>query len=180
VAENERSLANGHLAADGREGDLAGMSGYGVLRLAHGDWRWVVLGCALWALVRAADGVARRRSWRPGDERAALAFVAALDVQLLLGLVLYFGFSPFASAMRHAFAATMKDAGTRFFAVEHETAMLLAVAAAHVGRVRARRADPTRRHRLMLLTLLVFFAIVAWAIPWPWRRFGRPWLRLSP
>jgi hypothetical protein len=180
VAENERSLADCQLAAEARRRDTRRVSGYGILRLVHGDWRWVVLGCALLALARALDGVARARPWQAGDERAAVAFVGALDLQLLLGLVLYFGFSPFWSATRHAFSATMQDAGTRFFGVEHETAMLLAVAAAHLGRVRARRATPERRHRVMLVTLLLFFAIVAWAIPWPWRPFGRPWLRLSP
>jgi hypothetical protein len=157
------------------------IGGYQILRLVHGDWRWVVLGAALLVLARALDGVARARPWQRGDERAAVIFLGALDLQLVIGLVLYFGFSPFFTATRQAFAAAMRDAGTRFFGVEHQTAMLLATAVAHLGRVRARRAvEPARRHRLMLGTMLLFFGLVAWAIPWPWRAFGRPLVRWTP
>jgi hypothetical protein len=155
-------------------------AGYGWLRLVHGYWRWMVCFSALVVLVRALSGAARGRPWSAGDERAAVLFVAAVDLQVLLGLTLYFGFSPYWSATHTAFAATMKNQGARFFGVEHETAMLLAFITAHVGRALAKRApSDTRKQRIMRTTLLVFFAIIAWAIPWPWRSFGRPLLRTT-
>ncbi|HWE31463.1 MAG TPA: hypothetical protein VHB97_25850, partial [Polyangia bacterium] len=67
----------------------------------------------------------------------------------------------------------------RFFGVEHETAMLLAFVTAHVGRVLSRRAPDPRKQRILRATMFIFFALVLWAIPWPWRAFGRPLLRLS-
>jgi hypothetical protein len=155
---------------------------YTVLRLLHGHWRWAALATALWLLARAVDGAARGRPWKPGDERAAVVFLSALDLQLLLGLILYFGFSPFFTALRQAPHAALADRATRFFAVEHQTAMLLAVVAAHVGRIRARRLPDVspRRHRVMLATLALFFALVLWAIPWPGRAVARPLFRLFP
>jgi hypothetical protein len=156
------------------------MSGYTVLRLVHGYWRWSVLASALVVLARALTGVQKRRAFTRTDERAALLFITALDLQVLLGLVLYFAFSPFWLAARQSFHAILHDPVSRFFGVEHETAMLLALVVAHAGRVRARRLDDgARRHRVMLMTLIVFFALVLWAIPWPWRAAGRPLLRLS-
>ena len=156
------------------------MNLYGGLRLVHSYWRWAVLATALWTLWRAHDGVATKRAWSAGDERAVRLFLAALDLQVLLGVVLYFGFSPYWSAVRHAFHAAMKDRGARFFGAEHQTAMLLAFVVAHLGRLRARRAaDDGARHRILRTTLLLFFALVAWAIPWPWRSFGRPLFRGS-
>ena len=148
---------------------------YGWLRLVHGYWRWMVVLAAAVVLVRAI----RARGWTAADERASVLFVAAVDIQVLLGLTLYFGFSPYWTATHTAFAATMKNQGARFFGVEHETAMLLAFVVAHVGRVVSKRAPESRKQRILRTTLLVFFALVAWAIPWPWRAFGRPLLRLS-
>jgi hypothetical protein len=131
-------------------------------------------------LWRAAAGLRARRDFSPSDERASKWLVAAVDIQVLLGLVLYFGLSPFFAALRQSFAASMAEATTRFFAIEHETAMALAFVAAHVGRVRVRRAtEPARKHRALLVSAIIFLVLVAVSIPWPWRAVGRPLLRLS-
>jgi hypothetical protein len=155
------------------------MSGYSVLLAAHGYWRWVVLGAWLWVLTRSVFGLSTSRAWTKADDRAATIFVSTLDIQFLLGLILYFGFSPFFQAVRQAFAASMKNPEARFFGIEHETAMFFAVAAVHILRVRARRATEARaKHRAMLLATLVFGVLAAWAIPWPGRpALGRPLFR---
>jgi uncharacterized membrane protein (UPF0182 family) len=156
------------------------MTGYTILRLVHAWWRWAVLAAAVVVLVRAIAGLRGKGEWSKSDERASLLFVSAVDVQILLGLVLYFGFSPYFTAVHASFHAAMKDAATRFFAVEHETAMVLAAVAAHVGRVRARRAkDARRKHRAMLTAVIIFLVLVLAAVPWPWRSFGRPLFRTS-
>lgn len=154
------------------------MNWYTILRLVHGYWRWVVLAAAIVVLVRAIAGFMARRPWTSVDERASRVFGNALDLQVMVGLVLYFGFSPFWPATYRAFAETMRGDVARFFGVEHGTAMLLAATAAYIGRVRAKRAiDSRRRHRAMLVAMVVFFALVLWAIPWPWRIVGRPLFR---
>jgi hypothetical protein len=156
------------------------MSMYGLLRVIHGYWRWAVLVSGVVTLVRAVGAVRGPRAWTPGDERASRTFVGALDVQVLLGLLLYFGFSPFWPAVRDSFEFALRDRSARFFGMEHETAMLLGFVAAHVGRVRSRKAtDPTVKHGAILVSTLVFFLFVSWAIPWPWRSIGRPLFRVS-
>ena len=156
------------------------MNAYGLLRLVHGCWRWAVLATAIVVLVRAIAGSIRRTPWTAADERASRAFGSALDLQVVIGLVLYFGFSPFWPATYKTFSETMRSDVARFFGVEHQTAMLLAATAAYIGRVRGKRAvDSTRRHRVMLVAMLIFFALALWAIPWPWRIVGRPLFRTS-
>jgi hypothetical protein len=153
------------------------MTAYSLLRLAHGYWRWAVLVLAIVVLVRAIAGVRTRREWTGIDERATRRFLSALDVQFLLGVVLYL-LSPFSLAMYQAFQATMRTPDGRFCGAEHGAAMLLAMVAAHVGRVRVKRApDNVHKHRAMLIAMVIFFALVVWAIPWPWRVFGRPLFR---
>ena len=155
------------------------MSAYTLLRLAHSYWRWVVLVAAVVVLVRMAVGVRRQGEWTLGDEAAVRRFLSAADFQMLIGVVLYF-LSPFWLATYQSFRETMSGQISRFFGVEHQTAMLLAIVAAHVGRARAGRASSAvKRHRAMLIAMLIFFAFVLWAIPWPWRVVGRPLLRTT-
>jgi hypothetical protein len=156
------------------------MSWYELLRIAHSYWRWAVLIAALIVLQRAVVGARRNHGWTPGDARAARFFFSALDIQFTLGVILYFGFSPFFSAVYHSFSETMKDPNARFFGIEHQTAMLLATAVAHVGMDRAKRtAEGPARHRVMRTAMIVFFVIVLVGLPWPWRPYGRPLFRTS-
>ena len=154
------------------------MSWYELLRGVHSYWRWAVLIAAAIALVRAAAGAGAGRAWRGADERAARIFIATIDLQFLLGVVLYFGFSPFWTATYHSFSETMRDQGSRFFGIEHQMAMVLGITAAHVAWDRVERTGRTpASHRMMLVGLLVFLAFVLWAIPWPSRSYGRPLFR---
>jgi hypothetical protein len=156
------------------------MNAYTVLRLVHGYWRWAVLLSAVVVLVRTTVGTLTRKQWSGDDERAARWFLLAVDVQMAIGVLLYFGFSPFWSATLHSFQETMQGQVSRFFGIEHETAMLLAVMAAHIGRVRSTRAaEGVGKHRTMLISVVVFSVFVLWAIPWPWREMGRPLFRIG-
>ena len=156
------------------------MTWYALLRVVHSYWRWAVLMAAAVALVRAAAGVFGRKEWAGADQRAARLFITTLDIQFTVGVILYFGFSPFFSAVYHTFSESMRDQGTRFFGIEHQVAMLIASVVAHAGSERAKRsATGPAKHRTMLIVMIVFFAIVLWAIPWPSRPYGRPLFRTT-
>ena len=115
----------------------------------------------------------------PGpSDRFGVIFTATLDVQLLLGLLLYFVVSPNMAEIRAHFGEAMKDPVARFWAVEHITTMLGALIAAHVGRVLGRKTADANSRRMKLFicygiaTLLMFIAV-----PWPGMRAGRPLFR---
>src|SRR5688500_11690950 len=57
-------------------------------------------------------------------DRWGLIFMIALDLQLLLGLLLYFAVSPTTRAIFADFGAAMRDPVARFWAVEHISLML--------------------------------------------------------
>jgi hypothetical protein len=150
---------------------------YSSILLLHSWLRWIVIIAGLLAFARAASGASGRKSWTPADDRAGFWFSTALDVQFVLGLVLYFFLSPFTAAALDDFGAAMKNPGLRYFAVEHVFGMLIGVALVHVGRVRARKADSLRRHKVAAIFFgLALLAILA-AIPWPGTPNGRPLLR---
>ncbi len=108
----------------------------------------------------------------------AMFSMMALDVQMLLGLVLYFGLSPNMQAILNNFGASMQRADLRFYAVEHITAMLGAVVLAHVGRVLARKAaTPAAKRSRLLITFSLATVLIIIGIPWPGRPGGRPLFR---
>jgi len=138
-----------------------------------------------WIALVASVGVtlAALRTQVHGDrsvaDRWGLVAMMALDVQLLLGLLLYLVVSPNMKPILENFGASMSDPGLRFWAVEHVTAMFGAIILAHVGRVLARRAqtDQAKRTRLLVCFAVATILILV-GMPWPGRPGGRPLFRL--
>lgn len=147
------------------------MDFYTVLRWLHNLNRWLVVLFVLWALVRSLMGLRFGRPWERTDRRAMLGAVTTLDIQLLLGAVLYW-LSPTTSLAFRDFAAAMQNG--RFFVLEHPFYMLLALVLAHVGSVRARKAAGANAHRqaLIFLGLALLFILLGM----PWQRALLPWL----
>lgn len=90
----------------------------------HGIWRWAVLVAALLALVGAA--VARRGNAPGWAARSGLIYTITLDMQVLIGLLVWVGQGWWA--------------GNAFYAFVHPLLMLLALGVAHMGRKREKRA----------------------------------------
>ena len=145
----------------------------------HSILRWAVILTALWAIGRAWAGMTGRRAWEPRDDTAGQWFVTSMDLQLLIGLILYGVLSPITAAAFADMAGAMKNPIWRFWTVEHIMLMVVAVALTHVGRSRSRRAVEARsRHKSALVFYVLSLLLVLAAIPWPWMRDPRPLVRL--
>ena len=150
---------------------------YSAVLLIHSWLRWVVVLAGLLAVFRGIGGWSGARSWTRVDERASFWFTIALDVQMLLGLLLYFALSPFTSAAFDDFGAAMKDPGLRYWAVEHVFGMLIALTLAHIGRARVGRAAASRKHRLAAIFFGLALLVILATIPWPGMPNGRELFR---
>jgi hypothetical protein len=151
---------------------------YNPVLLLHSWVRWLVLIAGLVLIVRSAMGLSGGKHWSALEERAALFFTVGLDVQFLLGLLLYGVLSPFVRLAMSDVGAAMRDGDLRFWLVEHLVGMLIALALAHVGRVRIRRAaDDGSKHRQALIFMGIALAVILLSIPWPGMPSGRPLLR---
>jgi hypothetical protein len=150
---------------------------YVAVLLIHSWLRYLVLAFGLWLLIASVRGLRAGGPWSARDERVHTRFLAILDTQFLLGLLLYFWLSPITSAAFSDMAAAMKDPQLRFFGVEHITAMLVAVAIAHIGRVRARRKQSRARYRTTLIAQSLWLLLTLAGIPWPGLDVGRPLFR---
>jgi hypothetical protein len=147
---------------------------YPAILLVHSWLRWAVLLLAVLAIVRAISGAMGRRPWQPADERAGKFFVIALDIQMLLGLVLYFLLSPITRAALSDFGGAMQNPGTRFWAVEHVFGMVVAIVLAHRGQSRVRQlSEPIRKHRVAAVFFTLALVAILASIPWPGTPNGR-------
>lgn len=122
----------------------------------HSFWRYAVLIAAVIALVVAFVGwlgsVPQRTLLQPVVRRAGSLYIVALDVQALVGIVIWLGKG------WHAVPG--------FFRAEHPATMLLAVIAAHVAMVIAKRSPlPLRAARAVALGVAISLALVLIGIP---------------
>ena len=113
---------------------------YSGVLLVHSWLRWAVLIVGVVAVVRGMAGWTGGRPWLRADDRTGYWFAMLLDVQMLLGLLLYFALSPFTRQAMADFGAAMQNSGLRFWAVEHVLGMAIAITLAHVGRARVKKA----------------------------------------
>jgi hypothetical protein len=146
---------------------------YSIVLFIHSWIRWIALvagvGTTL-AAIRRRDATA---------ERWALVTMATLDLQMLLGLLLYLAISPNMWEILAHFGDAMRDSTARFWAVEHITLMMGAVVAAHVGRVLARTArTPDAKRSRLLVAFGLATVLMILGMPWPGRPGGRPLFRI--
>src|SRR4051812_36775255 len=151
---------------------------YTTILTLHSWLRWVALVAGVAATIAAVrDNTAPPAAGRA--EKWGLILMVTLDVQLLLGLVMYLAVSPTMESIRANFGAAMKDPAARFWAVEHITMMLGAVIITHVGRVLARKsADADSKKMKLFICFGIATVLMLLAIPWPGLRAGRPLFRL--
>lgn len=151
--------------------------------ILHSWTRWVVLSSGIATVVVGLTGAARGRAWSVRDAAIARLFVASVDVQVLLGLSLYFGVSPLARMARMVWASTGLGGlwayhELRFFGLLHPLSMLLGAFVTHTSWLLARRTERSgERYRSIGAGAALALAIFLGAIPWPFLGHERPWFR---
>jgi hypothetical protein len=123
----------------------------------HSFWRWAVLIAAVVALVGAIGGWMGALPPAIAARRAAVFYTIALDIQVLVGLILWIGKGWYAIP--------------GFYRLEHPLTMLLALVVAHAGQILARRSlagrstDPTAAPRTVAIATAVSLILVVVGIP---------------
>jgi hypothetical protein len=122
----------------------------------HSVLRWVVLVVGVGALVLAGLAATGTRPWDRVADRAAFFFPLAMDVQALVGIVLW---------------VLGQRWTTVYLGWIHPLAMIAALGLAHAGRARSERADASRdRGRQAVIFFGASLVVVLLAIPlysWP-------------
>jgi len=135
----------------------------------HSLLRWAVLLFGLLTLVTAMRGLNGKKDFTNGDKRTALYLLISADLQLLIGLALFF-IKDWPAKFSNGMASLMSSTYDRFFAVEHTAGMLIGLILIHVGYAgtKGNRPHKAKFSRLFWCTLIAIIVIIA-SIPWPFR-----------
>lgn len=140
-----------------------------LVMVLHNLLRWVVLLAGVWTLLNALRGTFNKSPFTANDNRSNLIFMISCDIQLLLGLILYFN-NAWYERLKSGMGPVMKDSFLRFFTVEHISMMLIAWILVHVGRTSVKRAaTDAAKHKKMLIFFGLALLLILAAIPWPFR-----------
>jgi hypothetical protein len=140
---------------------------YGVILWLHNIMRWIVVIMAVVAVARGYLGWFGKKSWSKPDRLAGMMFSMSIDIQLLLGLLLYFILSPITTGAFRDLGAAMQVSEMRFFTIEHISYMLLAVILAHVGSALSKKAPADiDKHKRAAIFFTITVIVILIGIPW--------------
>lgn len=118
-------------------------------------------------IARALRGRSNNALFTDADRKAGLFFMISLHIQLLIGLALYFFFSPITQLAFADFGAAMKDSGTRLIAVEHISVNIIAVVLATVNNAKNKKAiADAAKHKNALIFTIAALVLILSRIPW--------------
>ncbi len=143
----------------------------------HSLLRWVILILLLVALFKHLKGMSSNKPFTAGDKKTGLFLMISAHIQLLIGLIEWFiGPWGFKLLQNIGFSAAMKDPVARFWIVEHNVGMLIAIALITIGRGVSKKSLPDNiKHKKSFWFYLIALIIILASIPWPGRvGIGRP------
>jgi ABC-type dipeptide/oligopeptide/nickel transport system permease component len=133
----------------------------------HNLFRWLVLIVIVLAVVFAFIGWFKKRDWTKKDNITGLILTIFMDIQFLVGIILYAFVSPLTKAAFSDFGTAMKNSALRFYAVEHILLMIIALVLVHIGRSKSKKAvAPWKKHRAAAIYYIIALVLILAAIPW--------------
>lgn len=150
----------------------------GMLHL-HSILRYLVLLFALWAIIKMAGGMNGGKTFTKSDKRPAMLFMIFMDIQLLIGMYLYFFGSWGINLIQKSSSMgdVMKNSVARFFAVEHIAGMIIALILVHIGYAAVKKPiSDKKKFKSAFWYFLIALIVILVSIPWPFRmELGRGW-----
>jgi uncharacterized membrane protein AbrB (regulator of aidB expression) len=137
----------------------------------HSILRWALALLFIITIVYAFYGKSQNITFAK-TRKLAFATLNLLHIQFVIGLILYF-ISP-----KVVFSGmAMKAPLTRFFLVEHITAMLIGITLVTIGYSVAKKAlTDDKKYNKLLIYYIIGFLIILAAVPWPFYNLGTGWL----
>ncbi len=134
---------------------------------AHSGLRWLVLILIVVSIALAFVGWIKKREWTKTDQTSSLFLMIFMDIQFLVGIILYLFLSPMTKAAFNDFGAAMGNSALRFYAVEHILMMVIALALVHIGRTKTKKdIAPWKKHRAAAIFYTISLLLILAAIPW--------------
>ncbi len=140
----------------------------------HSILRYFILFFALVVAVQSLVGMMGNKKFKKVNKQMALALLIFCDLQLVLGLLLYY--QKLIAPGILSSGGVMKDTYSRFYAVEHSVSMIIAIVLVHVGyTVTKKNMDDDRKFKRLFWCSFIALGIFMAMIPWEGKQVvGRP------
>lgn len=139
---------------------------YEILLFTHSWLRWVALVLFAIVLFSSFQGLGGK-TYQKKDKTLATSLIGTLHLQLVVGLLLYFVFSPITTTALDNMKMAMKVGAVRYWAVEHIVVMIVAVAIAQIGSIRVKKtSSDKKKFRLQAIFYGIALVLILSRIPW--------------
>jgi hypothetical protein len=127
------------------------------LLLTHSFLRYFVMILLIIVIIISLIGFLKKKPYTKEHDKVGLFLFICTHTQLLVGIALFF-VSPFVQFS----AIAMKVPGTRYWLVEHNTAMLVAIALITIARSSSKKmpVDQDKHKRLFIFNLIALVIIL--------------------
>lgn len=113
----------------------------------HGLVRWLVAVVAMVAIIKFALGWRRQMPYTAADRGIMSAYTGLLDLNLLLGLILFFSLGGFPMPR-----------------IEHASTMIAAIVVVHLSAIWRKSDDAAKVFRNNLIVVVISFALIIVAV----------------
>lgn len=129
---------------------------YTGLLITHSYLRYIILIMLVVVIITSLAGLINKKPYTDTDNKLGLFLFISTHLQLLLGLILFF-ISPAVQFSGEA----MKDPSTRYWLVEHNTAMIIAIVFITLARTTSKKMTLSEaKHKRMLIFNVIALAII--------------------
>ncbi|BDD03444.1 hypothetical protein [Aureibacter tunicatorum] len=140
---------------------------YQILLNAHFIIACVIILMSIGVLIKSYSGWLGNKAYSKGDNGMTAGFVGLIWLNCIIGLALYFAFSPITEYALQHMGEAMKNSKMRFYAVEHISVMFFAAIVAQVARVKVKKASSDlQKFKLSAIFYTITFALLVSRIPW--------------
>lgn len=140
---------------------------YEIIKHSHSGIRWIILALALIVIIKSFIGWFGNKQYAKLDNILSASFVGFVNLQALLGLLLYFFLSPITKAALGDFGMAMKNPALRYFAVEHIAVMIIGLALLSIGRAKSKKKTiDVDKFKTQAIFYTIGIVIMLSRIPW--------------
>ncbi len=129
---------------------------HSLLLLSHSIIRYFLLVAIVLVIIRSLMGWMNKSAYTKSDDKLSLGLFILTHTQLLVGIILYF-----VTPLVIFSGAAMKDPIARYWLVEHNTGMIIAIVLISIARISSKKmTDAVAKHKRMFIFNSIAFVII--------------------
>lgn len=146
----------------------------GILHL-HSLLRYLIIIVAIWSLIKLFGARNARKQVSKSEKTPAMLFMIMMDVQFLLGIIL-FVIQKYTAKIGVGLSGWTKV--DRFFIMEHIPLMIIALVLIHIGysALKKPQLSDHKKYSKAITMFIISLIVILAAVPWPFRDLGKGWM----